>query len=275
MYEFSLYSIPPFLTAVFLFILGLFVLFGGAGIFINSYAGLYNTETFLWGGYAMPPILEKAPEYIFDWKYPQFLATHQSNCDKNYDYVTKLLQEGSLVIGSYALGEEIEYLLANHKDFTKYGYKARPSFILNQPDNQPIATGNDNQSGEIEGRATKAAFIGWGYPETEWVWSQCKTAMIIIGETNFDTQGSKYKMQISSSSNGEQLVQVRLNGDTIGSIYFDGSESTEQLSFDGSLLNRNELNWLEFEISNTESPGNGEIRELGLAFYSLKITGIE
>jgi hypothetical protein len=51
--------------------LGIFVTVGAVGIFINTYQGLYNISTMDWSMY---PNIDAYPGYIFDWRYPQFLA---------------------------------------------------------------------------------------------------------------------------------------------------------------------------------------------------------
>lgn len=39
-------------------------------IYVNSYQGLFNVYTALWNG---EPNIDLHPEYLFDWRYPQFL----------------------------------------------------------------------------------------------------------------------------------------------------------------------------------------------------------
>lgn len=57
-------------TAVVLY-LGL----GFIAIFINSYQGLYNPYTAQWNA---TPNIDQHPQYVFDWRYPQFLASARS-----------------------------------------------------------------------------------------------------------------------------------------------------------------------------------------------------
>ena len=44
-------------------------------IFIHSYQGLYNMNTAKWN---MLPNIDIYPQFLFDWKFPQFLSTHES-----------------------------------------------------------------------------------------------------------------------------------------------------------------------------------------------------
>jgi hypothetical protein len=43
---------------------------GAFSIYVNTYQGLYNVYTALWN---VTPSVDKYPQYLFDWRYPQFL----------------------------------------------------------------------------------------------------------------------------------------------------------------------------------------------------------
>ena len=51
------------------------ILVGLFCILVNTGQGLYNKNTAKWNGY---PNIDRNQEYLWDWKYPQFLATHAS-----------------------------------------------------------------------------------------------------------------------------------------------------------------------------------------------------
>lgn len=61
----------------------LFLFLGAAGIFINAKQGLHNPFIQTWNG--MPNINDN-PQLLFDWKYPQFMATMESTVDRINDY---------------------------------------------------------------------------------------------------------------------------------------------------------------------------------------------
>jgi len=52
-----------------------FVVLAAIGVFINAYQGLYNPYTYAWNG---TPSVDHYPETLFDWRYPQFLASPSS-----------------------------------------------------------------------------------------------------------------------------------------------------------------------------------------------------
>jgi hypothetical protein len=74
---------------------GGYIVLGLLGIFLNSYQGLYNVYTGVWNLY---PDIDENPEYLFSWKYPQFLATNRSTLNR--------LQEH---LDYYLPGEQITY----------------------------------------------------------------------------------------------------------------------------------------------------------------------
>jgi hypothetical protein len=53
-------------------LISIFFCFSLISIFINTGQGLYNPATAQWNG---SPNIDKYPDYSFDWKYPQFMAT--------------------------------------------------------------------------------------------------------------------------------------------------------------------------------------------------------
>jgi hypothetical protein len=74
-----------------------YLLLGTAGIFINSYQGLYNLYTDQWN---KNPDIDRNPHYIFEWRYPQFLADAASIQRRRFEY-----EQGRL--GTYALGDPL------------------------------------------------------------------------------------------------------------------------------------------------------------------------
>lgn len=71
--------------------LSIFILLAGVSIFINTYQGLYNTYTVDWGD---------PWQNLFNWKYPQFLASHRLLAERDIEE-----QENSLQ--PYTLGDTI------------------------------------------------------------------------------------------------------------------------------------------------------------------------
>lgn len=60
-----------------------FVVLAVAGIYINTAQGLYNRYTQAWTGWDGAPNIDAYPDYLFDWQYPQFLASSERNAARN------------------------------------------------------------------------------------------------------------------------------------------------------------------------------------------------
>jgi hypothetical protein len=76
---------------------------GLVGVFINGYQGLFNLNTAAWNG-AMLPDVDRDPSYLFDWRYPQFLASSGALCARNREYVLRTAAEPSEVAWGEAIG---------------------------------------------------------------------------------------------------------------------------------------------------------------------------
>jgi hypothetical protein len=81
-----------------------YVIFGMAAILINSYVGLFNIKNPLWNAY--PPI-EEYPEYIFDWRYPQFLVTSNSFHSRRLTHYRRELAMDVNMLEPYEIGHSL------------------------------------------------------------------------------------------------------------------------------------------------------------------------
>ncbi len=64
-------------------IVGLITLTASVAIFINTFQGLYNFYPRLWNDM---PNIDRYPQYLFDWQYPQFLASSETIKARNNDH---------------------------------------------------------------------------------------------------------------------------------------------------------------------------------------------
>ncbi|WP_448570693.1 hypothetical protein [Trichothermofontia sp.] len=86
-------------------IVGLVTLFASAAVFINTLQGLYNFYPRLWNDM---PNVDRYPNYLFDWQYPQFLASSESIKARNNDHWVREAKPYSF--GSNFLEEETSIL---------------------------------------------------------------------------------------------------------------------------------------------------------------------
>jgi len=89
-------------------LLGLTTLFASVAIFINTSQGLYNLYPRLWNDM---PNIDRYPHYLFDWQYPQFLASSETIKARNNEHWVREAQPYRL--GKDMLEEETSVLFLN------------------------------------------------------------------------------------------------------------------------------------------------------------------
>jgi hypothetical protein len=273
-----------------------YVLLGLVGVFINSYQGLYNVHTARWNG-GLAPNIDRHPEYLFNWKYPQFLATHASLCQRNLEYILDAVEGEDLDLFVYSPGDEINYHSGHDEGIDLRDDKGNPltdaasKMLQTTRDAMQAAWHHAVREGKLREiqRAflplvmkpltqPNALFAGWSASETGYRWSECTSARIVFKLGSLDSAIARYRMEIRSGSLGEQNVTVLLNGTDIGRLSFPGSParpSTRTLRFDGALLKPHGINQITFYLPDARQPDNGDARRLGLALRSLIITAEE
>lgn len=89
-------------------IVGLVTLFASVAIFINTFQGLYNFYPRLWNDM---PNIDHYPHYLFDWKYPQFLASPETIKERNNEHWVREAKPYKL--GQDMIEEETSVLFLN------------------------------------------------------------------------------------------------------------------------------------------------------------------
>ena len=261
----------------------LYVLLGVAAIWINSYQGLFHTETAAWNGGSMAPDVDSHPEYLLDWRYPQFAATQEDLCDRNREYQIAALSTNPARLTRYPLGDELRYTSGPKDPFgadrEAYLEPFQPSRWFDElgrawdTGDQVAQQLSDIPSGPVNAGTEVALFMGWSEPEAGFRWSQCETASIGFGIGSAEP-GATYVLEVSSGSYGPQSIQVRLNGTLIGQMGFPGPGKparTLGLAFPGALLRQDHYNEVAFTIPAASAPSPRDRRMLGLSFVALRI----
>jgi hypothetical protein len=63
--------------------LGGFAVLVAVSVLVHTRQGLYNPLTFAWNGWQASPNIDRFPEYLWDWTYPQFLVTPERAAARN------------------------------------------------------------------------------------------------------------------------------------------------------------------------------------------------
>lgn len=199
-------------------VLSVYLLLGVVGILIHSVQGLYNNQTQMWNGGVFAPNVDLYPDYLFDWQYPQFLATTEALCHRQEEFF------------SSRFAQYMDYELP-----------------------QPYSPGTEITFAHQEKNVT---FIGWGFPEQGGRWSLCPSSHLAFRLEGVD-ESRPYKLSVALGSFGQQTTTVSINGTPIGTFDLHTRTSnpfTTTLTFEGTLLHPNGLNTIEFAIPTARTP---------------------
>ena len=259
---------------------GAFFLLGLAGIWINAYQALFNQYTAWWNG-AIAPDVDRRPDYLLNWDYPQFLATNDSLCRRNQEYVTAVLADDRFGLGmsAYHPGDRLDYLSGEQIDIHDLEQAAKSAAEMSaatplRPD--PIASVIRLPVVFLDGPGpADALFLGWSPPEGDFRWSFCRYAQIAFRlAPEIDLQ-RRYLLEVESGALNSQPAGVWLNVSRVGEIAFSGGiapPTSQSLAIPGELLRPGEINLLAFEIPAARSLGKEDPRVLGLSFVSLRLS---
>ncbi len=101
-------------------IIALFLLLAMVSIAINTLAGLFNSQTIRWNGDMLAPDIDHAPQYLFSWRYPQFLANEELICSRNRDYFETSLIAQHIALSPYTIG----YVVTPHDGTAYHAHRA-------------------------------------------------------------------------------------------------------------------------------------------------------
>ena len=263
----------------------LFLILGAAGIFIHSYQGLYNVNTAGWNEKFVPVPSNIEIEPLFDWRYPQFLATGNGLCRSQEELMRDILAADT-TLGAYQWGSPITHLGDSVVDFKLAASNAGKDETLSSIDESlPPATQPKSPPGNnyvflpsllIPGN--DGLFIGWTDAGTSgqapFRWSECDTVSVVFLLGDVETNGTDFELAITAGANGEQRSTVLLNDVVVGERLFSSPPDrpeTAIFKFEGSALKRDSLNEIKIELPDAAQLSRKEWRHLGLSFYQLVI----
>jgi hypothetical protein len=256
-----------------------YLLLGLLAILIHSYQGLYNLNTHRWNG-AIAPDIDRHPEYLFDWRYPQFLATTEALCARNRQHIDGGLEQGLFDLATFEIGDRVSQAVG----YDRIPPPAEPTNgapDASQGDGAvPRSSEGDDDPANLNRaflplvlRTLKnAVFAGWSAREHDTRWSECALSRVVIELGAVNTPDQSHELAILAGSFGAQRTTVLLNGSAIGDLVVPGSASPPSqhiLTFEGSLLKPYAQNEIEFVMHDAVSPGRKDPRLLGLNLVEL------
>jgi hypothetical protein len=261
---------------------GAYLILGLAGIWINTYQGLFNQYTAWWNG-AIAPDVDRRADYLLNWEYPQFLATNDSLCRRNREYAAAVLADdlSGLAMSPYQPGDRLDYLSRERVDIHDLELVARivaESSALTPLQPDPAASPVRMPIIFLEGPGPAPAdvlFLGWSPPESGFRWSFCRYAQIaFLLPEHIDGQNG-YLLEVMSGALDALPVRVEINGNNIGEMTFAGGiapPTVQALRIPGDLLRPGRVNLIAFDIPAARSPGRQDPRVLGMSFVSLRLS---
>ena len=202
-------------------------------VYFNFAQGLYNKYTYSWNS---APNIDKYPEYLFDWNYPQFFHNH--------DRHIKRIREHNFKINSTMRIEILnEYKLKNTQDIA-----SKTSYKFNA---QEISYG-----------------YGWSYPEKNFIWSTGKDSELAVILPNKKYIGI-FTLKVHAL--GKQKINVYLNDILIGKNQDIIGNEIIKFSFEADILKYDEFNAIKFEYSNPHKSNSNDPRILAMALISIGI----
>ena len=183
-----------------------FIFLGCVAIYINSWQGLYNLNTAQWnmlpdsgknpGYWATLPYIDEYPAYLFDWRYPQFMASAKSLQERYLEFGLAQLHQGAIELNSYSIGQTIDY--TNSEMF--------------------------------------ALFAGWSTAEPEFRWSKSRQAIIVFFIENDKASEPNLFLDIHAFGLGPQTILVSLNDHEIGELTYHEAPQIQTIKFVSQLL---------------------------------------
>jgi len=214
------------------------ILVGIFSIFVNTGQGLYNPSTANWIIYRN---VHLNTQYMWDWRYPQFLATPAS-LEKRFREYIRIQQISLPVIPVYILGDDL-------------------NFYKNEP---PL----------------KCAVYGWSGLEPWGMWSDGREGHIYIqfeAIPRTDLILSADIIGFTGEAHPRQDINILANGSPVGRWVFTYGESERErkLLIPMKVFREETILKLTFEILNPQSPKNlglwDDARLLGIGLKSLSI----
>ena len=233
-----------------------YLLLGLTAVFIHSYQGLYNHSTILWNvmtqEYPVPPFTPALGD-LFNWHYPQFLATNQMLCAIDMDRAEAILARQRL-LEPYQWGSSLAFDPAA----TSYG-------LLDIPENRTLASPSP----------LPALFVGWEPVDNDrapYRTTQCQTIHLFFRITAVPKAAT---LLIRSSAFGNQRAFIALNGQSVGEWHFQQqpklAPETAVLPLAPDLLQANAINQLTINLPDARRANYHDPTRLALAIADIRL----
>ena len=245
--------------------LALFLVLAVVSIAINSFTGLLNLQTGRWNGNMLPPNIDNAPQYLFSWRYPQFLANEEMICDRNRDYFEKSLVASRISLSPYKLGQVVTPQEAKQT----IGIARDPNWFLpaNRGKQVQLVSKNATSANQAflpiigEKWPISAVFIGLAYQNGETLNTLCNPASVVVGPATFAGIDQDLVLKLQMGTNTSESIQVSLNDAPPQELSVDRRSMVAEMAVNGLNFLPDEPNWITLyfpdqELSGQENDGS-------------------
>ena len=253
-----------------------FILLAVFSIYSHLYTGLFNPAAQAWSGGALSPNIDRSPQYLFDWRYPQFLATETQLCQRHGDFLdqlhtskgyflsaypsehTLLAQEGTVLttfgsLPSWMKSEHVEIQQADTVSFQYHTYlpiifAVSPIYFLPK---------------------------GWYSPVGSRMKSACVPTALVIGSIDDTLVAQPWQGNIVLGTETEQSVQVLVNEQPLIRLDLQESQRNYVFTIPANTFSSTEQNQIQIIPSNDEN--RTDMRAWNappIYFYSLTLTAV-
>ncbi|MCA9979722.1 MAG: hypothetical protein KDD89_02780 [Anaerolineales bacterium] len=264
-----------------------FALLAVMGIYINSYAGLYDPLSREWNGGTILPINEHA--MMYDWRYPQFWMSHERLCQRSVTYQQWYAAE-RVQVNPVLVEERFGWFGATrHPDLAIATWYQPPWQRLFPLEPAPAEPEPAPLPRDLPPRAYLPLvatapnpvpplvnmFGGWGIkPEDNVAVAVCAESEIIFGAVDALETNRPLALYFELRSWGAQEVTLTLNGQALPPFVVDTDTIQGfHVPIPASYLQTEDNNYLEWHISNVAYDYERETwQTLGLQMWQLTYT---
>jgi hypothetical protein len=247
-------------------------------VFLNSYQGLFNQYTAWWHS-ALTPNVDYEPDYLWDWRYPQFLADNDSLCSRDEAYIDNVLQNEGVVRNLYPYDPGRPLNITPNNPFLLY------QILAEESERAVTAVQPPSPSGEmglylplfIHDGENYLDFVlsGFANGQPQYRWSMCETVTIAFKLDDAVEAGQPYMLSIRSGSFGKQQVGIVVNGVELPGIEFDGRPhipAVKNMIIPAGVLVPGALNQIVLTLPDSIIPDlPNENRRIGLSVVSFTL----
>lgn len=236
--------------------LSLLLLLGGWSLYLNSYQGLFNLEALRWNG-ALPPDVDRHPEIVFQWRYPQFLVSGEMICARNLDYIQAIIHQGTPL----AVIEAGDVVQADGDRYHRFMGKTPAE---HRRDERILASGGTLP---VQNQPNQALFAGWGPAVSGVRRSVCSDAHLFVRLGEIEPT-KMYRLSLLVQAYHVSGADVFINDAAAGHVSLPaGSEGeTAVLLVPGSYLQANHVNHIRLQFPAPWQPH----QQIDLSAFSLE-----